>query len=178
MECEKIIKENPYIKINLKNHEPKILPKTIYSDVIERLIKAAYKEDTNMNISLYPKQIYWRNIAVWKLLFASGMRVSELCTLKTDNINLVNGEIRIWGKGAKERIMTITNPEVLIIIREYRSTFILQNNFTDYLFRKQKKEPAFGTQESHVCEMRTKAECVIWTPDLCLNRLLIILYLY
>ncbi|MDR2025207.1 MAG: tyrosine-type recombinase/integrase [Hungatella sp.] len=134
MECEEIIKENPFTKINLKFNEPKVLPKTISFDVIERLLKTAYNEDTNMNVSLYQKQIYLRNIAVLELLFASGMRVSELCALKTENINLVNGEIRIWGKGAKERVVTITNPDVLKIIREYRSTFIIQNDSTEYLF--------------------------------------------
>ena len=86
------------------------------------------------NITTYQKQIYLRNIAVLELLFASGMRVSELCSLKIDDINLVNGEIRIWGKGSKERIVTIANPDVLKIIREYQLNLNRQNKSIDYLF--------------------------------------------
>lgn len=134
MEYEDIIKENPFSKINLKFHEPKVLPKTISFDVIEHLLRTAYNDTTNINVSSYQKQVYLRNIAVLELLFASGMRVSELCALKTDDINLVNGEIRIWGKGSKERVITIANPEVLKIIREYRSTFIGQSDSTEDLF--------------------------------------------
>jgi integrase/recombinase XerD len=134
LEYEETIKENPFSKINLKFHEPKVLPKTISFDVIEHLLQTAYNEPTNINVTAYQKQIHLRNIAVLELLFASGMRVSELCSLKTDDINLRTGEIRIWGKGAKERIVTIANPEVLKIIREYRSTFNVQNDSIEYLF--------------------------------------------
>lgn len=134
MEYEETIKENPFSKINLKFHEPKVLPKTISFDVIEHLLQTAYNEPTNINVTAYQKQVHLRNIAVLELLFASGMRVSELCSLKTDDINLRTGEIRIWGKGAKERIVTIANPEVLKIIREYRSTFNVQNDSIEYLF--------------------------------------------
>lgn len=140
MEYEETIKENPFSKINLRFHEPKVLPKTISFDVIEHLLKTAYKEMENTNVTAYQKQIYLRNVAVLELLFASGMRVSELCSLKTDDINLVSGEIRIWGKGAKERIITITNPEVLKIIREYRSTFHGQTDSIEYLFINREKK--------------------------------------
>ena len=128
LEYEDIIQENPFSKINLKFHEPKVLPKAISFDIIELLLKTAYKEalDLDINATSYQKQVYLRNIAVLELLFASGMRVSELCSLKMEDINLKNGEVRIWGKGAKERIITITNPEVLKILREYRATFIEQ----------------------------------------------------
>lgn len=128
LEYEDIIQENPFSKINLKFHEPKVLPKAISFDIIELLLKTAYKEalDLDINATSYQQQVYLRNIAVLELLFASGMRVSELCSLKMEDINLKNGEVRIWGKGAKERIITITNPEVLKILREYRATFIEQ----------------------------------------------------
>ncbi len=133
LEYEEAIKENPFSKIKVKFNEPKILPKTIPFDTIEQLLQTAYNMPST-NITTYQKQIYLRNIAVLELLFASGMRVSELCSLKIDDINLVNGEIRIWGKGSKERIVTIANPDVLKIIREYQLNLNRQNKSIDYLF--------------------------------------------
>ncbi|MEG6522364.1 tyrosine-type recombinase/integrase [Desulfotomaculum sp. 1211_IL3151] len=134
MEYEDIIPENPFSKINLKFHEPKILPKTISLDMIEILLKSAYVEATNENLTPYQKQTCLRDIAVLELLFASGMRVSELCSLKVDDVNLTNGQIRIFGKGAKERVVTIANPDVLKALRKYKAAFIQHIESAGILF--------------------------------------------
>jgi integrase/recombinase XerD len=54
-----------------------------------------------------------------ELLFATGLRVSELCSINADHIDLDNGSILIMGKGAKERVLQIGNPEVLSVLRRY-----------------------------------------------------------
>jgi len=50
-----------------------------------------------------------RDRALLELLYASGMRVSELVSMNINDINLDTHEIRVWGKGAKERIVLIGN---------------------------------------------------------------------
>ena len=45
-----------------------------------------------------------RDKAILELLYSSGLRVSELVNLKTQQLNLTTREIRIWGKGSKERL--------------------------------------------------------------------------
>ncbi len=134
MEYEDIIQENPFSKINLKFHEPKILPKTIPLDVIQVLLKTAYAEAVNEQYTPYQIQVCLRDIAVLELLFASGMRVSELCSLKVEDINLDNGQVRIYGKGAKERIVNIANPDVLTALRKYKSAFLQQIEDNGHLF--------------------------------------------
>ena len=64
-----------------------------------------------------------RDIAIIELLFATGMRISELCSLKPKDIDLQSSNILIYGKGAKERILQIGNPEVLSALISYRDTF-------------------------------------------------------
>ncbi len=51
-----------------------------------------------------------RDRAFMELLYASGLRVSELVNLDLDRINLETREIRVWGKGAKERVVLMGEP--------------------------------------------------------------------
>jgi integrase/recombinase XerC len=51
-----------------------------------------------------------RDRALLELLYASGIRVSELVNINVQQINLSTNEIRVWGKGAKERIVLIGAP--------------------------------------------------------------------
>jgi integrase/recombinase XerC len=51
-----------------------------------------------------------RDRAFLELLYASGLRVSELVSLNTGQVNLESREIRVWGKGAKERVVLMGEP--------------------------------------------------------------------
>jgi integrase/recombinase XerC len=51
-----------------------------------------------------------RDRALLELLYASGMRVSELVNINMEQINLATNEIRVWGKGSKERVVLIGEP--------------------------------------------------------------------
>lgn len=51
-----------------------------------------------------------RDCALMEFLYASGLRVSELVSLNLEQVNLETGEIRVWGKGAKERVVLIGKP--------------------------------------------------------------------
>ena len=48
-----------------------------------------------------------RDRALFELAYSSGLRLSELAGLDVDRVNLASGEVRIWGKGAKERIVPV-----------------------------------------------------------------------
>src|SRR4030042_1871901 len=51
-----------------------------------------------------------RDRAILELLYASGLRVSELVNMNVEQLNLATNEIRVWGKGAKERVVLIGEP--------------------------------------------------------------------
>lgn len=53
-----------------------------------------------------------RNTAIVEVLYSCGLRVSELCNLKLNDLFLKEGFIRIWGKGRKERLVPISNKAV------------------------------------------------------------------
>ncbi len=51
-----------------------------------------------------------RDRALLELLYASGLRVSELVNINVEQVNLAINEIRVWGKGSKERVVLIGTP--------------------------------------------------------------------
>ncbi len=51
-----------------------------------------------------------RDRALLELLYASGLRVSELVSLDLEQMNLSTNEIRVWGKGSKERMVLMGEP--------------------------------------------------------------------
>lgn len=108
---EDIIGENPFAKIKTTFKEPLILPKIIPLEIIQRILICAYGKLEQKNTEHHKKEII-RDIAVLELLFATGARVSEICTLKISTVDLLNCSVKIYGKGSRERIIQIENPDV------------------------------------------------------------------
>ena len=67
-------------------------------------------------------------------LFSTGMRISELCNLKISDVELYDATIRIYGKGAKERMIQIGNKDVLLILEKYEAEYSSEINKSGYFF--------------------------------------------
>lgn len=135
LECEDIIEQNPFVKLRVKLHEPFLLPKTIPLTNIDLILQCAYKTmDAQTSMQSYSYKSNLRDIAILELLFATGMRVSELCSISTETIDMNNGTIRIYGKGAKERIIQVDNPDVRAAVEKYYEAFSEQIQRTGWLF--------------------------------------------
>ena len=132
LEYKDIIDHNPFSKILIHFREPVILPKTIPLHTVETFLSTIYKQRENAKTS-YQKRNALRDAAVAELLFATGMRISELCSLKINDVNLYDGTILIYGKGDKERRIQIGNESVINILTEYNDAFDTErqacNNF-------------------------------------------------
>lgn len=120
---EDILELHPFSKIRTNFREPTLLPKTIPLDTIQTLLKTTYKLKENSHLT--PKQYrhILRDIAVLELLFATGIRVSELSFLKPEDINFTDKTLKIYGKGARERILYIENPDVIEALQVYKKAF-------------------------------------------------------
>lgn len=91
--------------------------------------------DQLLNINLGSHYAY-RNKAMLELLYATGLRVSELINLQFNDIDLVNDFVRVIGKGNKERIVPLSDMAVKylkIYLNEHRN-MILKNRISNYLF--------------------------------------------
>ena len=136
LEYKDIIEKNPFTKLRIKFREPVILPKTIPLHCIETLLSSIYRQRIDAKTK-YQKRNALKDAAIIELLFASGMRISELCSLKAHDINLHDGTILIHGKGSKERILQIGTPEVLSLLHEYKQEFLPEITQCSYFFANQ-----------------------------------------
>lgn len=121
LEYEDVLPDNPLNRMRIKLHEPFLLPRTISLETVDMILQCAYKQKQSSNSTPCQARTHLRDIAVLEFLFATGVRVSELCFLRKDSINLSSGEIKIYGKGSKERLIQIGNKDVLSAISAYYS---------------------------------------------------------
>lgn len=82
-----------------------------------------------------------RDVAAAEILFSTGIRISELCSLKPQDINLSTETILIYGKGDKERRITIGNNQVLQILNQYKKTYHSEINICHHFFANQSGKP-------------------------------------
>lgn len=133
LEYKEIITINPFNKIQLRFREPTILPKTIPLHTVEAFLSSIYNRYYNAKTS-YQRDCALRDAAVIELLFATGMRISELCSLKISSVNLYDRTALIYGKGAKERIIQIGNDDVINILTTYKKTYLPEMQKCNHFF--------------------------------------------
>ena len=122
---EGVIHEDPTAQIAM----PKIgrsLPKSLTEEEVEALLNAPAVNDPLGN----------RDRTMLEVLYATGLRVSELVNLRYDQVNLNQGVIRILGKGNRERLIPL-GEEAVRWLTEFakgpRNEILLERQ-TDYLF--------------------------------------------
>ncbi len=122
---EKKITTDPTLQIQ-KPKIPKSLPKSLSEDEVENLLEAP---DLNIDIGI-------RDKAMIELLYACGLRVSELVNIQLTELNLDDGVIRVTGKGDKTRLVPM-GEDAMDYIQKYLLSAreaILKNKKSKYLF--------------------------------------------
>lgn len=103
---ENIITINPCESIKMPKLEKK-LPVYLTVEEVDKLLDI--RTSTAYDL---------RNKAMLELLYASGLRISELCDLKMSNLYLDDEMVKVFGKGSKERLVPV-NEVALKALREY-----------------------------------------------------------
>ncbi|GLI52587.1 site-specific tyrosine recombinase XerD [Thermodesulfovibrio yellowstonii] len=108
------------------------LPKALEIDEVKRLLSV-----------MAENKYYLRDIAMLELMYASGLRVSELVKLKLSDINFEAGFIRVKGKGDKERVVPIAQRSIdkiknyLVKLRPV----LLKKKASEYVFLNNRGQP-------------------------------------
>ncbi|WP_173916239.1 site-specific tyrosine recombinase XerD [Halobacillus sp. Marseille-Q1614] len=92
---EKITNQDPSLHIETPKKDRK-LPKVLSSDDVEKLLSLQANDPLSI-----------RNKAMLEMLYATGLRVTELISLKVSDLHLTMGFVRCMGKGSKERIIPL-----------------------------------------------------------------------
>ncbi|GAA6236540.1 site-specific tyrosine recombinase XerD [Apilactobacillus micheneri] len=119
------IKNDPMIKIDTPK-QAQHFPSVLTTKEVDRLLSTP---DTNDKYGI-------RDRAIFEVMYATGLRVSEMVHLKMDNLHLEMGIIQTLGKGDKERIIPIGTQAIKWInfyVSSSRSK-LLKNRRSDYLF--------------------------------------------
>jgi len=122
---ERKIKADPTLKLDPPKRVPRF-PKNLSESDVEALLGAP---DTGAALGM-------RDRAMLEVLYASGLRVSELVGLKVFEVNLEAGVLRVLGKGSKERLVPL-GEEAVEWVRRYKKDFrssLLKKRSSDHLF--------------------------------------------
>ena len=152
---EKVIADNPAQNI-LTPKQEKPLPKFLTPQEIEALITAAAdNEDYRI-----------QRIAVMiELMYATGMRVSELVALPVTAVNFAKGQVTIFGKGSKERIVPVAARAVKTLQKyeNLRQEFVAKNSSSKFLFPSLVAADGHLTRDAFYKDLKKlAAECGIY----------------
>ncbi|WP_085991975.1 site-specific tyrosine recombinase XerD [Oceanobacillus senegalensis] len=128
---EQLVTEDPSLHIEKPKRDRK-LPDILSSNEIEALLSIS----TNSPLDV-------RNKAMLELMYATGLRVSELITLKVSDLHLNMGFVQCFGKGSKERIVPIGDVAIKAVeryVQQVRRKLVKQND-TKILFVNQHGRP-------------------------------------
>jgi integrase/recombinase XerD len=126
---------NPFHKLKIRIKETKTLPGVLSLNEVQLVFKTMYKYKASIKSrEKYEFKAITRDIAIVEMLFATGIRVSELCNLSPNNMDKNFESILILGKGNKERRIQIYNKETLNSIKEYSKLFRDEINHIGYFF--------------------------------------------
>lgn len=102
---EGLVQTNPLLRMANPKQE-KRLPKFLYQDEAKELVESP--GNTPLGV---------RDRSLLELLYATGIRVSELVALDLYHLDLSRGYLRVWGKGSKERLVPIHDRAVAALKR-------------------------------------------------------------
>lgn len=134
LEEEEIIELDPFHRIKTKFKEEVVLPKIVPRRTIEKLLNYLYREWNSEEHTKWQRRLILRDIAVVEMLFATGLRISELCHLQSRYFDLQTGVLCIQGKGGKERYLQIGNVDVLEVLNTYKREFTEDIRACGYFF--------------------------------------------
>ena len=120
---EGVIKNNPTNAIKMPKIEKK-LPNYLTIEEVDKLLDIRLEKPTD-----------YRNKAMLELLYATGMRISELTNLKLSQVDFDDDIVRVLGKGKKERTIPLNDTAIFALkeyINDYRP-FLLKLNTSEYI---------------------------------------------
>lgn len=105
------ISASPFDGLRLRVRDSRRLPRTVPVSEMAKLFRHVGKAGNDLTMA--------RDRAVIEVLIATGLRVSELCSLNVGDIDVEGRSVRVAGKGDKERVVQLEDPRTLKALADY-----------------------------------------------------------
>lgn len=148
LEYEEILPQTPFAKFRMELKDHPVPPPTMSLTEVNQILRTIYNEMPPLFSQHLPefltgqrtvhagsREFLWlRNAAILEILFASGLRVGELCNLTFDDLDPAQHALRIHGKGGKIRTVYLCNNDVLHIFDQYLKVRLRCKSDVPYAF--------------------------------------------
>ncbi|MEP4529471.1 MAG: tyrosine-type recombinase/integrase [Paracoccaceae bacterium] len=117
------IERSPFQNLELDLSLPRRLPRPVDRRIIVNTLKGAHDAEVGTRPrkgALCPERVSTTHLAI-RMMVATGVRVGELTNIRTSDIGDQGKQIRIKGKGNRERLVFVTNPRLLDDLQRYLS---------------------------------------------------------
>lgn len=119
LEREELIESNPTRTVRLDIRLGRLLPRTMSFATLQTFFQQLYRKRNSRFGRNQSRDLVIRDVALFELLFSSGMRVSEISNLRVATVDLERGAVLVRGKGNKERFIPICDQEVRSALLAY-----------------------------------------------------------
>jgi integrase/recombinase XerD len=119
LEREGLVQINPVQNLRLNIRVGRTLPRTVSFSTLQVFFQQLYAKRNNRNARMGARYLAVRDVALFELMFSSGMRVSEISNLRFASVDLERGAILVHGKGSKERLIPVCEAEVHSALKAY-----------------------------------------------------------
>ncbi|MBK5223813.1 MAG: tyrosine recombinase XerC [Acidimicrobiia bacterium] len=130
------------------------LPRVLRDDELAALLEPSGPTEP------HEEPIRWRDDAVVEVLYGSGLRVAELCGLEPAHVDLASRQIRVWGKGAKQRRLPLSDAAVAAVQRwldDGRSHMLRSDQPVAELFLNRRGKPLTPRDVRRILDRRAVA---------------------
>lgn len=121
----------PFQRLKFKYKREHSLPKTLAIEEVKKLLNCI---TSSFSLTSSSFKIFegTRDLAIIDLLISTGIRIGEICSIKLDDINIIDKTLLIHGKGRKERLLFLSSVETINNIKKWLA--IRSNHLSNYLF--------------------------------------------
>jgi len=134
LEREELIESNPTRTVKLDIRLGRLLPRTMSFATLQTFFQQLYRKRNSRFGCDQSRDLAVRDVALFELLFSSGMRVSEISNLRVATVDLERGAVLVRGKGNKERFIPICDQEVRSALAAYVANLRTTREDSAYFF--------------------------------------------
>lgn len=157
---KKIISDNPFFKIaSIK--DPVMEPKIVPLDVPQKILKKVYEDITATSSNTYTQKTIIMHAAMFELLINTGLKITEICDLKIDDIDFKKELIYVRSPNCRQRTIKISDKKIKHALEQYKTARkdIIQNdsNKNYFFINRFKRKVAHQSVQNSITEYAQRA---------------------